>query len=382
MVDGFSCFTASANIKDESLDFSIVLAQQPCVASAVFTNNTFAGASVKVSRDHIRNNTAQAIITISKNANVATGKTGQDHAKALAELTAQVCKINPADVLVASTGVIGVEYPWPKIEKTFAYISEADFQPLDLECLSEAIMTTDTKKKIAQVTLGNGVKIAGVAKGVGMIEPNMATMLSYIFTDAKIDSVLLDATFKKVVEQTYNSLTIDSDESTSDTATIMASGMGAEITQVNIADFEAGLLDVCASLVKQITQDGEGSSKAVIIKVQAVDNYLNAKIVAKSIANSPLVKTAIWGGDPNWGRIAMAIGKTKVPIDSENVSIHINDLQVYPKENSASMGDLEVQMQKTEIEILVLLNTGNASATVYTCDLTPEYVRFNGEYTS
>ncbi len=376
---GFRTHTASVGIKDDTPDFSVIAADRPCVASAVFTKSRFAGASVVVSREHAADGTLQAIVTVSKNANVATGPDGLADARELAEGVAKAVGCQPSDVLVASTGVIGRRYPIDRLRTHLGSMTMPD--GADVDPVAEAMMTTDTHPKVAEATVGEA-RIVGIAKGVGMIEPDMATMLAYVLTDADLPRDELDRRFRAVVDRTFNCLSVDTDTSTSDTACVLASGAAGP---VDGDEFEAALGRVCLDLTRQLAADGEGAETLIVVTADGARDDAQAKRVAKAIVNSPLVKTAVHGADPNWGRIAMAIGKCSddTDIDQERVVIRIGDQELYPAvAGDRELATLEEYLAGDEVLIHVSLGIGSGAATVYGCDLTDGYVRINADYTT
>lgn len=376
---GFVTYAANSGIKDESLDVSIVASQTLCVATGMFTRSRFAGPSVTLCRRHLEDGSARAIVTVSKNANVANGPQGDRDAAELAALTAEAVGCDPGDVLVGSTGVIGVPYPMDRVRSHFEDLrvpATADFASV-----ARAIMTTDTVPKLASTRVGRAT-VTGVAKGSGMIEPNMATMLSYVVTDAEISREAMERVFRRVVDDTYNSLSIDTDTSTSDTVLLLANGAAGPVGE---ADLETALRQVCGSLVLQLAADGEGATKVIEVTVGCARDRAQAKRVAKAIVNSPLLKAAVHGADPNWGRVIMAIGKCEDDTDilPENVRVAFGDLEVYPRQlDPSDLTKLSEIMRSDIVHINVELGPGEATATVWGCDLSAEYVRINADYTT
>ena len=376
---GFVTYAANAGIKDESLDLSIVASHTPCAAAGVFTQSRFAGPSVALSRRHLADGAARAIVTVSKNANVATGSQGEQDAAELAGLVAKVSGSEAEDVLVGSTGVIGRPYPMERIRRHFQALrlpATADFPSV-----ARAIMTTDTVPKLASTRLGQAT-VTGVAKGSGMIEPDMATLLGYIVTDAAIAHDEMERVFKRVVDVTFNSLSIDTDTSTSDTVLLLANGAAGP---VGAEEFEAGLRRVCGSLVLQLAADGEGASKVIEVTVRSGRDSAQAKRVAKAVVNSPLLKAAVHGADPNWGRVIMAIGKCSDDLDihAEAVRVYFGHLEVYPRPlGPEDLEKLAGLMRSDMVHIDIALGAGEATATVWGCDLSAEYVRINADYTT
>lgn len=380
---GFKGFVSNVGIKDSTDDLVIIAADQRCASSAVFTKSSFSGPSVVISRAHVADGHLQAVGVISKNANVATGKQGTADAEEFAELVAELAATDKSNVLVASTGVIGVPYPMAKIRSGFGAIAVSDFDT-DVLALAKGIMTTDTSPKVASATLksiqGDSVQVVGIAKGVGMIEPDMATMLTFLFTDAEVPQPELDAGFRSAVDRTFNSLSIDTDTSTSDTAAILASGAAGP---TDSEELQQAIEEVCLALTRQLASDGEGATKLVVVTVSGAQSDEQAKLVAKSVVNSPLVKTAVHGADPNWGRIAMAIGKSPaVGIDPTKVRIGFAETEVYPNLDTGTLNYLEEYLLGDEVHITCDLGLGNQSWTVYGCDLTDGYIRINADYTT
>ncbi len=378
---GFRSCARNIGIRDETLDFTVIASDIPAAAAAMFTQNRFCGAAIIVGREHVANGQLQAFVINSKNANVATGEQGLKNIREVVRLVAEELGISPDDVLPSSTGVIGWQLPMEKIRVGIRGIRD-QMQEGQLQISAQAIMTTDTRPKIRAARIGNAV-LVGMAKGVGMIEPNMATMLSYFVTDAKIASDQLKQYLKEAVDLSFNMVSIDTDTSTSDTVAIMANGLAGEVDR---EQFRQALTTMAIELAKDIARDGEGATKLLEVTVDNASSFIQAKRVAKSIVNSPLVKTAVFGADPNWGRVAMAIGKCSEQVDivPEKVSIAFGDLLVYQgralgKENLAQ---LKAYLHNPEVAIRVSLGLGDARATVWGCDLSYEYVRINGEYTT
>ena len=379
---GFTSFVTNIGIKDATDDFTLVCADSVVAASAVFTQSRFAGPSVVVSRKHVANHLARAVVVISKNANVATGDQGMANALEVVQSVAAKIGCDPHDVLIASTGVIGRQYP---IERVRAGLAGLPF-PLpgnDAVAVARGIMTTDTVHKIAEATIGAGpARVVGVAKGVGMIEPNMATLITMAFTDAMVDGGTLDSIWRRVIDRTFNCVSIDTDTSTSDTAIVLASGVAGK---VDLGELEVALEEVTRALTKQVARDGEGAETLIEVCVDQARDAEQAKTVAKSIVNSPLVKTAVHGADPNWGRVAMAIGKCSqyTDIDQSKVIIRFGDQEVYPSAvDESGLEQLSNYMRGEEVRIHVSLKTGSTACTVWGCDLTDGYVRINADYTT
>lgn len=377
---GFLTAVSNIGIKDETEDFVCIYSEAPCVSAGVFTQSRFAGPSVLLSREHLAHGNNRAIVAISKNANVATGAEGERDARDIVAGIAQALAISPEHVLIASTGVIGRRYPMEKIRPHLASL-RTHLHAADFAAAARGIMTTDLVPKLAVARVGDAV-LLGIAKGVGMIEPNMATLLTFFMTDAAIEREQLDAVFRRVMDKSFNCLSVDTDTSTSDTALILANGLAGP---VDLAAFEAALLDISLQLVKKIARDGEGATKMLEVTVEHARDDRQAKRVAKAIVNSPLVKTAAHGADPNWGRVVMAIGKCddELDIDPAKVSVAFGDMEVYPRQlGEAALAELKAVLTRDEIVIRVSLGLAEGRATVWGCDLSAGYVKINGEYTT
>jgi glutamate N-acetyltransferase/amino-acid N-acetyltransferase len=381
---GFTAHVANVGIKDSTDDFVVVASDVPCAAAAVFTRSRFAGPSVEVSRRHVADGSLQAVVVVSKNANVATGPVGLANAEELAAGVAASLGCDTEGVLVTSTGVIGRRYPMERIRAHLATLS-GPFDRTDAVAVATGMMTTDTFAKTASASVGDGpdaVRVVGVAKGVGMIEPDMATMLAFVFTDAEVDATDLDRITRTVTERTFNSLSVDTDTSTSDTFAVLANGRAG---RVDLDELAAAIESVCTDLTRQLARDGEGATKLLLVDVAGARDDDQARRVAKAVLNSPLVKTAVHGADPNWGRVAMAIGKCSedTDIDPERVTIRFGGEEVYPTPISdAELAELETYLKGDEVVIAVDLGISGASWRVYGCDLSDGYVRINADYTT
>lgn len=378
---GFRSCVRNVGIRDETLDFTVIVSDVPAAAAAMFTRNRFCGAAIPVGQEHVANGQLQAFVINSKNANVATGEQGLSNIREVVQLVANELQINPRDILPSSTGVIGWQLPMEKMRAGIVGIGQ-HLQEGQLHLCAQGIMTTDTHPKILARRIGNAV-LVGMAKGVGMIEPNMATMLSYFVTDASIPAAQLKQILKEAVDLSFNCLSVDTDTSTSDTVAIMANGLAGE---VDMDEFRQTFQEMAIELTKILARDGEGATKLLEVTVKDAATPAQAKRVAKSILNSPLIKTAVFGADPNWGRVAMAIGKCDEQTDivPEKVSIAFGDLTVYQGQplSQDRLPELKAYLQGSEVAIRVSLGLGANSATVWGCDLSYEYVKINGEYTS
>lgn len=377
---GFLALAKNVGIKDSTLDLTVIYSTVRARAAAMFTRNRFPGAPVIIGKKHIANGYAQALVINSKNANVAMGKQGIDNAIETCRSVGEELDISPYDVLPFSTGVIGRPLPMDKIRAGLRAI-RSELKPDNLKIAAEAIMTTDRYPKYISVKVGKAT-IAGIAKGAGMIEPNMATMLVYLMTDAELPPGALRPMLRRVVDRTFNCMSIDTDTSTSDTVVLMANGLAGK---VRLGAFEKDLLKVCEYLAKEIARSGEGATKLITVDVKDATNDGQAKRIAKSVVNSPLVKTAVYGCDPNWGRVIMAIGKTFDPaVDPAKVTINFGGTNVFKKGTPVDC-DLEALRQylgQPEVTIGVNLGIGKAGARVWGCDLTEGYIKENAYYTT
>lgn len=380
---GFSSFGINIGIKDNTKDFGVIYSDVPCEATALFTKNNYPGAPVIVGKEHVQSGVLQAIVINSKNSNVATGEKGIQNSRDICRTIGKSLGIDEKLVLPSSTGVIGVplkmEIILPACKKAKSLL-----KPGNLEEVAEAIMTTDKRKKISfrkiKTKSGEGT-IYGIAKGAGMIEPNMATMLCYILSDVSLPKGTdLYSILKSSVDQSLNCLTIDSDTSTSDTVALLCNGLSGESS---IEDFSQALTEICIDLTKLIAIDGEGATKLIELTIKGAQNEIQARKIGKSILNSPLVKTAIYGGDPNWGRLVMAVGKVfDEPIPFEGLQIYFGDLPVKEASPETLKKLSEYLKNNTEISLNVMLNIGTASMKFWGCDFSEEYIKENAYYTT
>ena len=360
--------------------------------AGVLTQSTTPGAPVDWCRACLPGGSVRAIVVNSGNANVFTGRTGREVCERTAAATAQLFGCSPREVFISSTGVIGEPPPADKIVNALPNIvpllDAAAWEPA-----ARAIMTTDTFPKGATATAtidGTTVRINGFAKGSGMIAPDMATMLSYIFTDAALPATVLQPLLKAAADRSFNCVTVDGDTSTSDTLLLCATGQAkntaiASANDPRLADFRRALADVTVDLAQQLARDGEGAEKFVAIEVTGAENDRAARRIGLSIANSPLVKTAIAAGDANWGRIVMAVGKAGEKAERDRLSISVGGIQIAAEGGPVPgyrEGPVSEHMNGREIRIAVDLGLGSGHATVWTCDLTHGYIDINGSYRS
>ncbi|GGY37030.1 bifunctional glutamate N-acetyltransferase/amino-acid acetyltransferase ArgJ [Streptomyces omiyaensis] len=377
---GFRSCTAHMGLKDTAHDFALVVSEVPAVSAAVFTRSRFAGPSVVLSREDAARHSSRGVVVVSRNANVATGRVGAAHAEEVRRLAAGRAGVLPEELVIGSTGVIGRPYPIDSLREGIAKLP-VPLPAADFEAAATAIMTTDTRPKSVHLRCGDAV-VVGIAKGVGMIEPDMATLLTFFFTDALIGADRLDAVFRRVVDKTFNALSIDTDTSTSDTAAVFANGLAGPVDE---AEFEEVLYRAALTLVRSIASDGEGAGKLIEVRVTGARDTAQAKRAAKAVVNSPLVKTSVHGADPNWGRVAMAVGKLHDDhdIDPARVRIHYGDLEMFPEEpDDARLDRARAHLSGDEVVIAVDLGIADGAFTVYGCDLTEGYVDLNSGYTT
>jgi len=395
-IDGVRIATAASGIRYPGrTDLLFVLFDPGTAVAGVLTKSKTASAPVDWCRAHLPHGMARALVVNSGNANAFTGRRGREAVELTAKAAAEAAKCQEADIYIASTGVIGEPLDARKIASRLGGLA-GEAKGDAYEDAARAIMTTDTYPKLATRKAeidGVEITINGIAKGAGMIAPDMATMLAFIFTDAAIEPVALHDMTAPLVEDSLNAITIDGDTSTSDTLLIFATGAAARRGAPRIAlgddprlvGFRAGLAAVLRDLALQIVKDGEGATKFVTVKVMGAKTNQAARAIAKSIANSPLVKTAIAGEDPNWGRIVAAVGKAGEEADRDRLAIWLGEIQVAKDGEVASSyreQDGAAYMKNREIAISVDVGVGKAAATVWTCDLTKDYIAINADYRS
>jgi glutamate N-acetyltransferase/amino-acid N-acetyltransferase len=389
-IKGFQFSAVEAAVKKPGRkDLALIFSETQATTCAVFTTNAVKAAPVLLSMEHIKSGRAQALVVNSGNANACTGEQGMQAARETSRLVAEGLGIADDSVQVSSTGVIGVQMPMGRVRTAITSLVEG-LTSGTLDDVAEAIMTTDTFPKMeARGGQAGGVSytVAGIAKGAGMIMPNMATMLSFIITDAALDAKLLDTVFRRSVDTSFNAITVDGDTSTNDTCLIMANGMAGNpvITSgtPEAEAFEALLHEVLLSLAKQIVKDGEGATKFVEIRITGAKSDADAKRAALAVANSSLVKTAFFGQDANWGRIFCAVGYSGAEVDQSRLSLCFDEVCMARKgvfsDDDAEARGTEV-LKKKEFTVTVDLGLGKSAATVYTSDLSHEYVTINADY--
>jgi glutamate N-acetyltransferase / amino-acid N-acetyltransferase len=395
-IDGVRLAAAAAGIRYPGrIDLLLSLFDPGTTVAGVLTKSKTASAPVDWCRQHLAHGMARALVVNSGNANAFTGKRGLEAVKLTAQAAAEVADCLEADVYLASTGVIGEPLGASKITRCLASLAQ-DAKAGAYAGAARAIMTTDTFPKLATRKAeidGVEITINGIAKGAGMIAPDMATMLAFLFTDAAIEPQALRASLDPAVDETFNAITIDSDSSTSDTLLVFATGRStargapriADGNDLRLASFRFALHEVMHDLALQVVKDGEGLTKFVTVKVTGAETKAAARTIAKSIANSPLVKTAIAGEDPNWGRIVAAVGKAGEAADRDRLAIWLGDILV-ANDGEVAPAYREKQgaayMKKPEIAITVDVGVGKEAATIWTCDLTHDYIAINAGYRS
>ncbi len=376
---GFRCASRNVGLKPSAKDLTLFVSDIDAAAAAVFTRNHFPGAPIVLGRETIKAGVLRAIVANSKVSNVATGEIGVEHARRMANAAAQEIGAAPEQVLVSSTGVIGVPLPIKMIEAGIPGIAaELQSDPL---VGAEGIMTTDSHPKALSLSVEDAT-ITWVAKGSGMIEPNMATMLVYIFTDAAFSASTLDAMLRDAVADSFNMLSVDSDTSTSDTCVLMANGHAGEVSE---SAFRAALLAGCVRMTEILARDGEGAKHLLRVHIRSAASDAEARIVAKSIVNSPLVKTMVHGADPNVGRLLMAVGKCfDCTIRPSSTDAWINRFPVVRGGQRLPFDDGTVRAALTHevVDLEVELGVGTGKAMAYGCDLTREYIDENAAYYS
>lgn len=386
---GFTAAGVKAGIKKSgNLDVAVIYTKTQAVVAGTFTQNKVAAAPVYVSKEVVATGTAHAIVANAGCANACTGQQGLDDAHKMAQIAADELGVNADDVIVGSTGVIGVSLPMDKLE---AGIKDAvaNLSADGSGNAGRAIITTDTHSKSVTCEFelsGKTVRMGAIAKGSGMIRPNMATMLCYITTDIAIDQALLQKAVSGCVEKSFNMISVDGDMSTNDMVIVLANGEAnnAKITEEN-ADYQIffdKLMMLCTELAKQIAADGEGASKFLTINVKGAKSFADAKTVGMAIANSPLVKTAFFGEDPNWGRVICAVGYSGANMVPEKTVVKFGGITIFANGTGATYDEkaLAHVMKEKDIVIDIELNMGQEDATVWSCDLSYEYVKINGEY--
>jgi glutamate N-acetyltransferase/amino-acid N-acetyltransferase len=392
VVPGFRAAGVRCGIKARGRDLALIASDSPATIAGVFTRSTVVGAPVEWCRERLKAGRAHAVVVNSGISNVAMGERGRRDARRMAELTARALGCRAEEVFVASTGVIGEPLPMAKLRSGIPRIVRR-LRARGLPDAAEAIRTTDTFAKTAGVAArvgGRSVTVAGIAKGSGMIEPNMATMLSFLVTDAAVSRAFLQRVLRETADVTYNRVSIDGESSTSDTVLLLANGAAGNrrvtgASSPGAAAVRRAVQQVAESLVRDLARDGEGATKLVTIRVKGARNDAQADLAARRIANSMLVKTALFGGDPNWGRILQTVGAARVAVRLDRATVSLCGVPVF--RGGASAGPAarrraERRLANAEVEIEIALGAGQGTAQLWTCDLTYEYVKINAEYTT
>jgi glutamate N-acetyltransferase/amino-acid N-acetyltransferase len=384
---GFLAGAVEASIKSpDKLDLAILYSEKPCVAVGVFTSNLVKSAPVVLSKKHLKGWKAQAIVVNSGCANACTGDAGMADAIEMSRLAADKMGLSLNDVLVASTGVIGVPLPMDRVRKGIRQIVPTKDGG---HKLALAMMTTDTCPKEIAITIESKIgrfTIGGVAKGAGMIHPNMATLLAFLTTDAKVEARFLQSALKKAVANSFNMVTVDGDTSPSDTVVILANGSAdtAIINKGNGEIFQKALDEVCTCLAKCIARDGEGATKLIEVLVEGALSEAQARMAARTIAGSSLFKAAMYGNDPNWGRIVAALGRSGANVDEKKLEVYLNGVCVMKQGSPAHYNEKEMRrsLAGKEVSVKLCLNLARGKAIAWGCDLSEEYVTINSAYTS
>jgi len=384
---GFTASGVASGLKPSgNLDVALLVSDRAATAAGVFTTNRVQAAPVQLTRRHIRRGTARAIVANAGNAKACTGKQGYADAKAMAAQTARALGMTKENVLVNSTGIIGMPLEMEKVANGIADAT-ARLSPDGADDFARAIMTTDTRPKTADATVA-GARIVGFAKGAGMIAPEMATLLAFVVTDAPVERALLVDALNETTGRTFNSISVDGCRSTNDTLLVLANGAagGAPIglDHEQAGAFREALDEVCASLARQIVEDGEGATKVVSIVVEGATNVREARRAAATVADSVLLRCALNGADPNWGRVLAALGTSGIPFDPNIVDVWLGG-QLLCEKGAVGPGDpakARAALLDRDVEIRIAMKRGDATATVLTNDLSAEYVRINAEYTT
>jgi glutamate N-acetyltransferase/amino-acid N-acetyltransferase len=387
-VPGFTASAVSAGLKKGGLlDLCLIFSERKAVAAGMFTTNTVKAAPVLLSQKRIKNGFARAVLANSGCANACTGEQGLKNAMQTTDMLSRRLEIEPDEILVASTGVIGAHLPVHRFQRAVPALVR-ELSPGGFQSVAQALMTTDSFPKVSyfEGSAGGAVfHLLGIAKGAGMIMPNMATMLSILVSDISIDYQALWQLFRSVTDSTFNRITVDGETSTNDTVLIMANGAAgnSRLDATGIREFERGLTSVMGELSYLIAKDGEGASKVVIVELMGAATDNDAHAAARTVSNSSLVKTAVFGHDPNWGRIMAALGRSGIMMEEHKVRISINGVTIV--EGGLTTGlqkekEAAEQMKNEEITITIHLNQGNCSDRMVTCDLTYDYIKINAEY--
>ena len=382
-----SIFSGIKSPGQDKRDIGIIFSETECVSAGTFTQNSVVSPSVTWTKEINSDGNIRAIVANSGCANCAVGEQGLIDAKEMASITSNALDINQNQVAVASTGIIGVELPMALMRK---FIPQIKLDKNDGNGFARSILTTDTKTKEISVSFeidGMEINVAGVAKGSGMIHPNMATMLAFITTDANIEKKALQNSLNNSVAKSFNQISVDGDQSTNDTVLVLANGLAKNKKIISSNDskkFSEALDIVCVFLAKEIAKDGEGNTRLIEATVSGAKTTEDARLAARYVVNSNLVKTAVYGRDPNWGRIIMAVGASQIPIDESKIEIFVNDIQIVSEGIAISYNhqSIVIAMSEEIIRFNINLNIGSNSGVAWGSELTEEYVVFNSAYTT
>lgn len=388
---GFLAGATYAGLKtyaEDKLDLAVLLSEAPCTAAGIYTTSTIRSPSITVTQEHVARGAVRGLVVNAGIANTCVGVQGLRDAKEMAVLAAGKLGVQPEEILVCSTGVIGVELPMSLIRSG---VEKIEVSPNGGHELARAMMTTDTRPKEVAVTFevdGHRAYLGGVTKGSGMIHPNMATMLAFLTTDAAVEPNFLDATLRDVADDSFNMMTVDGDTSTNDTLLVLANGLaqnqpitanspGAQI-------FADALREVCIHLAREMARDGEGATRLMIVEVSGARDKVDARKAARTVASSNLVKSALHGADPNWGRLMMALGRSGAAAEESKVDLFVNGVCIMQEGTPVPFhrDAVVAQMRGPEVTFRLDLNLGDGSATAWGCDLTEEYVIINSAYTT
>ncbi|PKB68382.1 MAG: bifunctional ornithine acetyltransferase/N-acetylglutamate synthase [SAR202 cluster bacterium Io17-Chloro-G3] len=390
-VTGFQAGAAFAGIKtyaEDKLDLGLLYSTNACTCAAVFTTNKITSASVKLNRKRVQNGGIRAVVVNSGIANTLVGEHGMTDARKMGDLAADQLGIPAEEVAVLNTGIIGVELPMALIQATLPKITLSDSGGNEF---ARAILTTDTRTKEAAVTYeygGRVVTVGGVAKGSGMIHPDMATLLAFVATDASVEADFLQRAVKAAADQSFNMISIDRDMSTNDTLLVMANGAAGGVSVAEGTEeaglFQEALLQLCKYLAREVVRDGEGVSRLFEVKIEGAASNEEARIAARTIASSSLVKSAVHGADPNWGRVMVALGYSGATVHEDKLALYVNDVCIM--ENGLPVpyfkDSIVLLMKNPEVSFRVHLNLGQGTATAWGCNLSEAYVTFNSAYTT
>ena len=388
---GFLAGATYAGLKtyaEDKLDLGLIISEAPCSAAGVYTQSSIKSPSVTVTQEHVKGGSVRALVVNAGIANCSVGHQGYLDAKEMTALASKKLGVRSDEVAVCSTGIIGVELPMSLIKTGLENIQITGDGGHEL---ARAMMTTDTRPKEVAVSFeldGRQVQMGGVTKGSGMIHPNMATMLSFVTTDAAVEKQFLDAALREVADASFNMMTVDGDTSTNDTLLVLANGL-AENRPVNASSpdapvFKEALMEVCVHLAKEMARDGEGATRLITVEVLGATDVADARKAARTVASSNLVKAAVYGSDPNWGRVMMALGRSGATVEETKVDLFVNDVCIMEEGKPVPFHrDVVVALMRgPEVTFRLNLNLGNEEATAWGCDLTEEYVIINSAYTT